>query len=113
MSQVELVINGRTYAVTCDDGQEEHLRKLGGFLSSRVEELVGSIGQVGEARLMLMAGLMVADELSDAYGELEEMRQNGGGSTSQSGAEDENQALEMLDSVAERIEAIAARLEEA
>ena len=113
MSQVELQINGRTYAVTCDDGQEDHLRKLGDFLSSRVEELVGAIGQVGEARLMLMAGLMVADELSDAYGELEDLRQNQSGDASEEAGNSDESAAELLDSVADRIEAIAARLEEA
>ena len=113
MSQVELQINGRTYAVTCDDGQEEHLQKLGSFLSTRVEELVGAIGQVGEARLMLMAGLMVADELSDAYGELEDLRQNQEQVADGSAENPEETAAELLDSVAERIEAIAARLEEA
>lgn len=113
MSQVELVINGRSYNVTCDDGQEEHLEKLGGFLSSRVEELVASIGQVGEARLMLMAGLMVADELSDAYGELEQIRHDHEDLKKNIPGGDDNAAAEIMDNLASRIESIAAKLEEA
>ena len=64
MPLVNVMINGRAYTLACDDGEEEHLRELGQFLDKKVRELSSSVGQVGDARLLLMAGLVVADELS-------------------------------------------------
>jgi len=66
MAQVEVTVNGRQYIVACEDGKEEHLLELADYLDRSVTELVQSIGQVGEARLMLMAGLLIADELFDS-----------------------------------------------
>lgn len=111
MSQIDIIVNGRTYTVACDDGQEDHLLKLGGYISSRVDELTATIGQVGEARLMLMAGLMIADELSDSLGQVEDLRDERD-SLSGKLQNDPDKAMAVLDNVAARLETIAAKLEE-
>jgi cell division protein ZapA len=74
MAQVSVRINGRHYQVACEDGQEAHLQKLAAYIDERVAELVRDVGQVGDARLLVMASLLIADELADAYDELEELR---------------------------------------
>lgn len=74
MAQVSVRVNGRHYQVACEDGQEAHLEKLGAYIDQRVSELVKDVGQVGDARLLVMAALLIADELADAYNELEELR---------------------------------------
>jgi cell division protein ZapA len=74
MAQVSVRINGRHYQVACEDGQEAHLQKLAAYIDERVSELVRDVGQVGDARLVVMASLLIADELADAYDELEELR---------------------------------------
>jgi cell division protein ZapA len=74
MAQVSVRINGRHYQVACEDGQEAHLQKLAAYIDERVSELVRDVGQVGDARLVVMAALLIADELADAYDELEELR---------------------------------------
>ena len=74
MAQVSVRINGRHYQVACEDGQEAHLQKLAAYIDDRVSELVRDVGQVGDARLLVMASLLIADELADAYDELEELR---------------------------------------
>lgn len=74
MAQVAVRINGRHYQVACEDGQEAHLQKLAAYIDERVAELVRDVGQVGDARLLVMAALLIADELADAYDELEELR---------------------------------------
>ena len=63
MGQVRITRNGRGYDIACDDGQEEHVMRLANALSERVNQLVTANGQVGEARLLLMAGLLMADDL--------------------------------------------------
>lgn len=74
MAQVTVRINGRAYQVACEDGQEAHLDKLAAYIDQRVADLVKDVGQVGDARLLVMTSLLIADELADAYDELEELR---------------------------------------
>ena len=74
MGQVSVPLNGRSYAITCDDGQETRIRRLAQYVDAKVAEFVGSVGQVGEARLLLLAALVIADELSDANDALERER---------------------------------------
>ena len=66
MALVTVTINGRDYEIACDDGQEAHLSRLGTYVDKRIGELVAAVGQVGGARLLVMASLLLADELSDA-----------------------------------------------
>ena len=66
MSHVNVTIHGRQYRMACEDGQEEHLRRLAKDLEQRIEQLKASFGAVGDMRLMVMAALTIADELSDA-----------------------------------------------
>ena len=70
MAQVTITINDRNYEIACDDGQENHLIKLSQFVDKRLRELTDVIGQVGDARLLVMASLLLADELSEVYTEL-------------------------------------------
>ena len=66
MSHVNVTINGRQYRMACEDGQEAHLLKLAESLESRIGGLRGKFGEIGDARLTVMAALTVADELVDA-----------------------------------------------
>lgn len=63
MSEVTVTINGRSYKMACDDGQEKHLLSLADHVNQHVEHLTVRFGQVGDARLLLMASIMVTDEL--------------------------------------------------
>ncbi len=55
-------MNGRAYAIGCDDGQEEHITKLARYFDTHVTNLTKSVGQIGEQRLFLMAAILLADE---------------------------------------------------
>lgn len=72
MAQVAITVNGRTYRLECDDGEEQHLLGLSELMGQQIESLKGRFGQVGDDRLMLMAGLMIADELTEAKRKLAE-----------------------------------------
>jgi cell division protein ZapA len=73
-THVSVKINNRTYQVGCEEGQAQHVEKLASYLDRRVAELAGDVGQVGDARLLVMASLLIADELADTYDELHDMR---------------------------------------
>ncbi len=109
MANVAVTVNGRTYDLTCNDGQEPHLRALAGEIGSRVEDLVKTIGQAGEARLLLMVGLRLADELADANAEIERQQQEQG----RAPAVDEEGFATSLERLAKQIHDIAARVEAA
>src|SRR5678815_2548128 len=110
MPLVNVLVNGRAYTVACDEGEENHVRELGEYLDKRVRELSGSVGQVGDARLLLMAGLVIADELSEALSKLQE-RDNDLHALKSGGGQD--RAAQAIEDAASRLEAIAARLEHA
>jgi cell division protein ZapA len=108
MAQVSITINNRKYQVGCDDGQEAHLTRLGNYVDKRLNELVAAVGQVGEARLLVMVSLLLTDELSDLYSE----KEHGAGGIMPS-ARDEEEACAAIEKLAERIEDIAASFEQA
>lgn len=110
MAQVTLTIAGNPYHISCDDGQEAQIGRLGRYLDQRGRELIAAIGPIQENLLLAMIGLLVADELAEAYGELEELRaatDSGGGEAK---AEVETRVVDAIDAVAARIETIAERL---
>ena len=80
------------------------LRTLSEGLSRRMDALVAEVGQVGDARLLVMLNLLLLDEIEELRDAISP------GATGQSG---EERTAEILNSVAARIEALAARLEEA
>ena len=65
MAQVSVTIDGKTYRMACDEGQEEHLIDLAGRFDRYVGHLKGSFGEIGDHRLAVMAGIMVMDEFSE------------------------------------------------
>lgn len=112
MSEVSVTINGRSYTVSCDDGQEDHLQLLAGHIDEKVAELAEGVGQIGESRLLVMASLLIADELSDAYKRLAKAQDgdNADGGPVGFGSQ---AAIEALDRCAQRIDSLAASLEQA
>jgi cell division protein ZapA len=106
MGQINLTINGRPYAVTCDDGQEARIRRLGQYVDAKVGEFVGSLGQIGEARLLLLAALVIADELADANEALQLER-----SGTRAAETEAKAAASSVNGLAQRVETIAASLE--
>jgi cell division protein ZapA len=104
MALIKLTVHGQDYEMACDDGQEGHLRKLAEYIDEKVQGLAESAGQVGEKRMLVMASLLIADELFDAY------RQIHGLSTK---SDNDSQLAVAIDSCAQRIEAIATRLADA
>jgi cell division protein ZapA len=110
MSQVAVTVNGRPYKIACDDGQEPRIRRLAQYVDARVGEFVKTVGQVGEARLLLLAALVIADELSDANEALQQEGSRHRAAASEAGDAAEAAAGGVHD-LAQRIEALAARLE--
>jgi cell division protein ZapA len=66
MGQVVVNVNGRSYRFDCGDGEEARLNELAAYVKARIDALTRQYGHVGAERLMLMAALLITDELMDA-----------------------------------------------
>ena len=107
MAQVTVEVNGRPYAVGCEDGQESHLVELAKLFDQQVRHVSEDMGQLGDTRLFLMGALLLADELADARARL-----NGVQAELTRAQADrsrvETRAVQALESAAHKIEKLAA-----
>ena len=106
MAQVDVSINGQSYRIACEDGQEDRLVDLATMVDEKVLELVNQIGQVGSNRLLVMAALIIADELVDLKneaGSLQEQKDN----------TNQQDTVLALQEITKRIENIADQVERA
>lgn len=106
MPQVDVNINGRRYSIACDDGEQDHLKQLAQYVDGRMKELVSSVGQVGDQRLLVMTSLLVADELAEAYAKISN-------SNAEQKDTDDERVASIMEKMAERVESIASALEAA
>jgi len=97
MAQVSLIVGGRPYDLACRDGEEPHLLALGAMVEARFADAGRAVGGGSETRQLVMAALLLADELS-------ELRAGG-----RDPAQDE--LAKGLDTLAARLESLAERLE--
>lgn len=103
MAQVDISLNGQTYRISCEDGQEHRLQDLSLMVDAHVKDLVEQVGQVGHTRLLVMASLLVADELVD-------LRDMVGKVEDEATGETDARAIQAIERVAVRLEAIADRI---
>lgn len=107
MAQINVEVNGRPYAVGCEDGQEQHLIELAKMFDKQVRQVSQDMGQLGDSRLFLMGALLLADELADIKGRLAALQTD----TAKLQTERtrlETRAVAALEAAAKRIEKLAA-----
>jgi len=65
MANVNIKFNNKDYLLSCDDGQEESLKKLTLFLDKKYNELKDKLGNIGENKLLLITTIQLIDEYFD------------------------------------------------
>jgi cell division protein ZapA len=113
MPQVPVTINGRTFPVSCAAGEEQRTRELAQLVEGKAAAFARQFPQAGEAQLLVLAALVIADELAEAK---EQLRRRGAPSAANDRATekiDEAAVADGIERLAHRIEAVAARLETA
>lgn len=107
MATVDLQIGSRRYSVACRDGEEEHLRSTAALVDGKAREAAEALGSLSEARQLLFASLLLADQLQDAQS---------GKAPPPTAPPQEPQhdpaIANALERLAERMEMLAARLED-
>ena len=106
MAQVDVSVNGQSYRIACEDGQEDRLVDLAAMVDEKVLGLVNQIGQVGSNRLLVMAALVIADELVD-------LKNEAGSSQELEDNSNQQDTVLALQEITKRIENIADQVEQA
>lgn len=110
MANVVVTVADRPYTMQCPDGEEEHLRELARLLDTEVGRIKSSVGSIGDIRLLVMSGLMVADRLSEAIHKIEALEdQVNGLRESRNTAQTQIKTLET--NLSHQLELAASRLE--
>ena len=119
MAQVSVSIDGKIYRMACDEGQEQHLEDLATRFDRYVTHLKSSFGEIGDQRLVVMAGIMVMDELTEQQkklkgleSEVETLRKTRDEALSKADRND-IALTTVLGEVTERIEKLAVKLQPA
>ena len=117
MPDLEILIGGRTFTVSCQPGEEHFLRGAAAMLDIEAQPLVAQMGRLPEARMLLMAGLMLADKTAAVEDELRSLRARVAELEARPVATRDvavipPQVNETLAEIAARAEAMAARVEE-
>ena len=73
MAEVDISINGRSYRISCKDGEEERVKSLATLINNQVQKLSEKIGQLGEARMILLASLVLLDKSDEIEKEAEKI----------------------------------------
>ena len=110
MAHVIVQVNGRPYTMQCPEGEEDHLKDLAELLDSEVQRVKSSVGNVGDIRMLVMAGLMVADRLSEAIQKIQNLEEQVNGLREAKNAA-QLEVLEVQASLGERLMVASERLE--
>ncbi|WP_262693994.1 cell division protein ZapA [Kordiimonas aquimaris] len=105
MAQINVTVAGKSYPLACADGDEDRLHSLAAYIDSKTADLTEKLGHVNETRLILMAAVLIADELHDTL--------EGKGHEGLIGALSEDDLASMLNEVASEVETIADQLKTA
>ena len=65
MANVNIKFNNKDYLLSCDDGQEENLKKLANHLDSKYKDLTKDLGNLGENKLLLITAIQMVDDYFD------------------------------------------------
>jgi cell division protein ZapA len=105
MPQINVTINGRAYAVQCDPGEEHRIRDLARMVDGKANAFTDQSLRAGEARILVLAALVLADELAEANDALRRLNARAAASA------DDPALADGIERLARRIEVVASRLE--
>ncbi|WP_029064601.1 cell division protein ZapA [Labrenzia sp. DG1229] len=113
MTQITVTINGKSFRMACDDGEEDRLMGLADRFDGWISELKGSFGEIGDQRLTVMAGIMATDQLSELERKVKSLEQDLANAKQQQVAaldnmsQNEEELSRAVNTAAARIESLA------
>ena len=112
MGEVNLDINGRSYGIVCDDGQEERVAEVGQYVNQRAQDIAAAGAAANDTHLLALTSLLLADEIKELHDSKGmPMPQASTAEPQRVSEEDERLIVEAIEHLATRIEAVADRLQ--
>lgn len=111
MAEVSITINGRNFGISCDNGQEQRVLELGRYVDSRLREIARAGAASNEAHLLVLTALMLSDEIFDLREDVSILGANAKNREEQE--REEAMVVGAIDQLAERIDQIARRIQNA
>lgn len=111
MATIALTIAGRSYELACRDGEEAHLRRIAALVDAKAADAARSMGGMSEARQMLFAALLMADELHEARAALADQAAAPPPPATATAPPPATEAVALIERLAERIERLTARFD--
>lgn len=108
MAEVNLSIYGKSYGIACDDGQEDRVLELGGYVDARLREIATAGAATNDSHLLVLTALVMADEIYELRDRLEAVKENNGVAVD---GEEEKILTHAIHSITERINSVSSRLE--
>ena len=112
MAQVTLRINGYAYVIGCKDGEEKHLESMAAEVNRRIDGVRAAAGPSGEARMLVMASLLLADDLSETRTRVQQLEAAIAGAAPAAPVKPDPKLVRKLNRMAKRAEDIADGLEQ-
>lgn len=113
MAEVNLAIHGKTYGVSCDDGQEDRVSELGQYVDARLREIVSSGAASNDSHLLVLTALILADEIYDLRDDVTNVTNDSAPRepvAQRVSEQDEQIILNAISNLAQRIDSVAERL---
>lgn len=76
MAETDVLIDGRSYSIACDEGQEPRVQLLGRYVDQRLNEISNGSGASSKSQLMVLTALLLADEVFDLRDHLQQLSRN-------------------------------------
>ena len=121
MPEISIEVGGRPYRIRCGDGQEAHVTRMAAMIDDEAKGLIGANGQMPEGRLLVMSALLLADKLDEAEkakaaaerkaANAEKLAKEQAAPSDMFSSEREAEVAKNLDALADRIEALAGRVQ--
>lgn len=110
MAEISIIINGRSYGIACDDGQEKRVQELARYVDARLREIARAGAASNESHLLVLTTIILADEIADMKASGNALPQPSSVGVKMSD-EDEEAIVSAIDLLASRIDAIAGNLQ--
>ena len=107
--QVTVSINGIDYPMACTPGEEDKVVALGKRIDEVARQISSASGAIGEARILVMAALILTDKMSDLEDKLNQMAPAGAETAETTDPIDEDQMVDLIDNLTTRLETLASR----
>ena len=111
MAEVNITINGRSFGIFCEDGQEQRVAELSQYVDGRLKDIAKAGAATNESHLLVLTSLLLADEVHDLRNEVGAANANL--QTAQSSQTDEAAVAHAIEDLASRIDRIASRIQNA